>query len=118
MALAEGGRSTATGWRGVAARTSGTYHVGSVQRMLLPQGKTARWAVEEYTAWPPLLGTFIRAEGDAEGNVRIVLTCPRISLLEHHFARDRSRSSERQVLDITGSVLARKVEKATRRPRL
>jgi hypothetical protein len=93
--------------------------VRSVQRLPLPRGKSARWAAEEYTTWLPVLfRTFLRAEQDAAKNVRVVLRLPRILLFEHQFARDRSQSPDRQLFYIPRSILARRVEKATQRPRL
>ncbi len=118
-ALTERGGGTTPAWRASGVRRGGAFHVRSVQRLPLPAGRSARWAAEEYSAWlPRLLQRVIRAETDAEKNVRIVLVFPRITLLEHQFARDRSQSSDRQVFYITGGLLARKVELATQRPRL
>ncbi len=119
MALAEGGRGAPSGWQSPSVARTGPYHVRSVQRLPLPVGKSARWAAEQYSTWLPLFfRTFIRAEQDAEKNVRIVCVFPRISLLEHQFARDRSQSPDREVFYITGGILARRVKKATQRPRL
>lgn len=95
------------------------YDVRSVQRIPLPLGRTARWAAEQYSAWlPVVLRTFLRAEMDAHQNVRVCLAYPPLLLLEHHFARERSMSADRQVFYIKGGLLARRVRRATRRPRL
>lgn len=95
------------------------YHVRSVQRIPLPAGRTARWAAERYMHFlSRLFRTVLRAEMDGEGNVRLQLTFPRVCLLDHHLAADRSEESDRQVFYITGGILARRVVRRTRRPRL
>jgi hypothetical protein len=100
------------------SRRSYLYHVRSVQRIPLPPGRTARWAAEEYLAFlPKLFRTFLKAEMDGEGHVSLRLTFPRVSLLEHTLAADRS-AGDRQVFYITGGLLARRVVRRTRRPRL
>ncbi|MCX5789349.1 MAG: NAD-dependent epimerase/dehydratase family protein [Elusimicrobia bacterium] len=103
-----------------AGRARGPQHnVRSVQRIPLPPGKTARWAAEQYSAWLPLLfRTFIRAERDHGKNVRLMLKFPRVTLLQHAFAHDRNQAPDRQVFYITGGLLARPEQRATRRARL
>jgi uncharacterized protein YbjT (DUF2867 family) len=101
------------------SRRSYLYHVRSVQRIPLPPGRTARWAAEQYLAFlPKLFRTFLRAEMDGEGRVSLRLSVPRVSLLEHTLAADRSGGSDRQVFYITGGLLARRVVRRTRRPRM
>jgi uncharacterized protein YbjT (DUF2867 family) len=93
--------------------------VRSVQRIPLPAGKTARWAVLEYCSWLPLVfKTLLRAETDSEMNIRFILRLPRLSLLELTYARDRSLGEDRQVFYITGGLLARKTDRSEARPRL
>jgi uncharacterized protein YbjT (DUF2867 family) len=95
------------------------YHVRSVQRIPLPAGRTARWAAEEYMHFlSRLFRTFLRAEMDTRGKVRKRRTFPWVCLLDHHLAADRSEESDRQVFYITGGILARRVVRRTRRPRL
>ncbi len=93
--------------------------VRSVQRIPLPPGKTARWLAVQYNAWlPRFLKILLRAAADAEGNLTIRSRIVRISLLELHFAMERSATSDRQLFYITGGLLAKKVDRPTRRPRL
>lgn len=94
------------------------YHVRSVQRISLPAGRTARWAAEQYMRFlPRVFRVFLRAETDRRGDVRLMLAFPRVSLLDHHLAADRSGTSDRQVFYITGGILARRVVRRSRRPR-
>ena len=108
--------------RAVARRRSRRtylYHVRSVQRLPLPPGRTARWVAEEYLRFlPQLFRTFLKAETDAEGRVSVRLAFPRVSLLEHALDADRSGASDRQVFYITGGLLARRLVRRTRRPRV
>ncbi|MBI5208367.1 MAG: NAD(P)H-binding protein [Elusimicrobia bacterium] len=100
-------------------RTSRPNDVRSVQRMALPKGLSARWAAEQYSAWlPGFFRTILRAEVDEKKNVRFVLLFPRVNLLELAFSKERSGRTDRQVFIITGGVLARKVVRASSRPRL
>lgn len=94
--------------------------VRSVQRIPLPAGRSADWAAVRYGAWlPAFFRRLLRAETDEEtGDVRLRLAWPPLTLLEHRLAQDRSRGSDRQVFYITGGLLARRVERATQRPRL
>ncbi len=93
--------------------------VRSVQRIVLPPGKTARWLALQYTAWLPGFFHFLlRAATDAEGNLIIRSRFPRAMLLELRFARERSAASDRQLFYITGGLLARRIDSPTRRPRL
>jgi uncharacterized protein YbjT (DUF2867 family) len=125
-ALAEeraGGFGPRTSAERAAARRSDRrtflYHVRSVQRIPLPAGRTARWAAQRYLQFlPRLFRLFLRAETDRKGTIRLLLTFPRVSLLDHHLAADRSGKSDRQVFYITGGILARRVIRRSRRPRL
>ena len=102
-----------------ADRRTYRYHVRSVQRIPLPPGRTARWAAERYMQFlPRVFRVLLRAEMDGRGNVRLFLTFPHVSLLDHHLAADRSGTSDRQVFYITGGILARRVVRKSRRPRL
>lgn len=102
-----------------ADRRTYLYHVRSVQRIPLPAGRTARWAAERYLQFLPRVFRFLlHGERDLKGNVRLMLTFPRVSLLDHHLAADRSGKSDRQVFYITGGILARRVVRRSRRPRL
>ncbi len=93
--------------------------VRSVQRIVLPPGKTARWLAMQYTAWLPRFFRFLlMADIDAAGSLFIRTRLLRLSLLELRFAVERSAASDRQLFYITGGLLARKSEQPTRRPRL
>ncbi len=82
--------------------------VRSVQRMVLPPGRTALWAAMEYIVWLPMFfRTVIRAEVDADRNLRLGLRFPRITLLQLTYAADRSTKTDRQLFFVTGGVLAR-----------
>jgi uncharacterized protein YbjT (DUF2867 family) len=95
------------------------YHVRSVQRVPLPPGGTARWAAERYLEFlPRLFRVLLRTERGSDGVVRFLLPFPRVSLLDHLLAADRSGASDRQVFYITGGILARRVIRKTLRPRL
>ncbi|MBI5245245.1 MAG: NAD(P)H-binding protein [Elusimicrobia bacterium] len=95
------------------------HNVRSVQRIPLPPGKTARWAAEQYSDWlPRLFKALIAAERDPGKNVRIYLRFPRVLLLEHLFAQERSEASDRQVFYITRGLLTRTDRRQTRRARL
>ncbi len=97
----------------------GGHDVRSVQRIPLPAGKTARWLAEEYTAWlPRLFRSFLKARSDGSGSLFLSLRFPPLLLLELSFAKERSVLSDRQLFYITGGLLARRVERATQRPRL
>jgi len=93
--------------------------VRSVQRISLPPGKTARWLALQYTAWLPRFFRFLlKADIDAAGNLVIRSRFLRLSLLELHFALERSAASDRQLFYINGGLLARKTDQPTRKPRL
>ncbi|MGC6419080.1 MAG: NAD-dependent epimerase/dehydratase family protein [Bradymonadia bacterium] len=89
----------------------GPHTVRSVQRMSLPQGADARWAAEEYLRWLPIgLKGIIRVEqhdGD-ELCFRVFRRGPVLLRLQPR--RHRSESS-RQVLRVTGGLLARSTER-------
>jgi uncharacterized protein YbjT (DUF2867 family) len=93
--------------------------VRSVQRILLPPGKTARWLALQYTTWlPRFFQVLLKAETDAAGNLVIRARFLRLSLLELRFAGERSATADRQLFYITGGLLAKKIDQPTRRPRL
>ncbi|MCU0237499.1 MAG: NAD-dependent epimerase/dehydratase family protein [Acidobacteria bacterium] len=93
--------------------------VRSVQRIPLPQGKSARWLALRFTAWlPQFFRSLLKADIDAGGNLVIRARFLRLPLLELHFSLERSPAADRQLFYISGGLLARKSEQATRRPRL
>jgi uncharacterized protein YbjT (DUF2867 family) len=118
-----GGRPVRTSAERAAARRSNRrtylYHVRSVQRIPLPPGRTARWAAERYMQFLlRIFRVFLRGEMDRKGNIRLMLALPRVSLLDHQLAADRSGKSDRQVFYITGGLLTRRAVRRSRRPRL
>ena len=93
--------------------------VRSLQRISLPPGKTARWLALEFTAWlPRFFHILLRADTDSAGNLTIGSRFFKISLLELRFARERSATSDRQLFYISGGILAKKIDRPSRRPRL
>jgi len=93
--------------------------VRSLQRILLPAGKTARWLAMQYTAWlPRFFHTLLRAHVDPAGNLTISSRFFQIPLLELRFARERSATSDRQLFYISGGILAKNIDRPSRRPRL
>jgi uncharacterized protein YbjT (DUF2867 family) len=81
--------------------------VRSVQRMVLPEDETADSIMRAYFKWlPSLLGPFLKGSVEADTIWRLSLIRPGWVLIE--FTRSRQRSSpERQLLYITGGLLAR-----------
>ncbi|MFK3937347.1 NAD(P)H-binding protein [Alkalihalobacillus sp. NPDC078783] len=83
--------------------------VRSVQRVLLPEGKTASWAARRYIEW---LGEFgrplIRTSVDQDGNAKIYLLGnePLLSLTYSH---ERSQEN-RALFYITGGTFAKREE--------
>jgi hypothetical protein len=93
--------------------------VRSLQRISLPPGKTARWLALEFTAWlPRFFHVLLRADTDSAGNLTISSRFFRIKLLELRFSLDRSVASARQLFYISGGILAKKIDRPSRRPRL
>jgi hypothetical protein len=93
--------------------------VRSLQRIPLPRGKTARWLALEYNAWlPRFFRIALRAATDPAGNLTISSRLLNIPLLELRFARERSAASDRQLFYISGGILAKKIDRPSRRPRL
>ena len=93
--------------------------VRSLQRILLPPGKTARWLALEFIDWlPRFFHILLRAYIDNAGNLTIGSRFIKISLLELRFARERSAASDRQLFYISGGILAKKIDLPSRRPRL
>ena len=98
---------------------SGRNTVRSVQRIHLPPGRSARWLALRFTIWlPRFFRSLLRADVDSDGGLVIRSRPFRISLLELRFDSQRSVASVRQLFYITGGLLARRTDCATRRPRL
>lgn len=84
-----------------------TSTVRSVQRLVLPKGRDARWVAAEYLRFlprfvAPLVGC--RVEGDL---CRLTLRGTPLLLMEMRFAPDRS-SDDRQIFDVVGGLLVRR----------
>ncbi|WP_046212573.1 NAD-dependent epimerase/dehydratase family protein [Paenibacillus wulumuqiensis] len=84
--------------------------VRSIQRVLMPKGKNARWAGSYYMDW---LGRFlpgiVRTEQDQPGRYRLYVRFLRKPILELTFCPKRS-DAERAVYYITGGAFARTKE--------
>lgn len=79
--------------------------VRSVQRLVLPRGRTARWVAEEYARWlPRTMGPFIRATVDERGVVRFFLWRLPWPVLVLALDRDISRP-DRRLFWIEGGLL-------------
>jgi uncharacterized protein YbjT (DUF2867 family) len=83
--------------------------VRSVQRLVLPKGRDARWVAAEYLRFlprfvAPLVGC--RIEGDL---CRLTLRGTPLLLMEMRFAPDRS-AGDRQIFDVVGGLLVRRGE--------
>lgn len=97
------------------------YDVRSVQRLPLPRGFSARLVADVYIRWLPwLFRAVLRCEEDVDRDVRISIVLPgfHLTLLELTFGHEYSPGDDRQVYFITGGALVKKVELASRRPRL
>ena len=93
--------------------------VRSLQRIDLPAGKSARWLALEFSTWlPHFFRGFLRAYVDDTGNLHIGSRLLRVSLLELRFARERSAAADRQLFYISGGILAKKIDRPSRKPRL
>jgi hypothetical protein len=81
--------------------------VRSIQRLHLPQGKTAEWVAERYFPWlGTLLGFFVATERDSEGSWTVRQKLSTRILLHLEFKPEYS-SPERRMYFITGGALAR-----------
>jgi uncharacterized protein YbjT (DUF2867 family) len=79
--------------------------VRSIQRLVLPKGKSARWVADEYFQWLPhffFFGIKIAIEGD---RCSFHFLSPRIKLLILNRSSERS-TIDRQLLYIVGGLLA------------
>jgi uncharacterized protein YbjT (DUF2867 family) len=81
--------------------------VRSIQRLILPPGRSAEWVAQEYFNWlPRFFSTLIRV--DVEGNrCTFFLLHPELKLLVLEKNPERS-STDRQLLYIVGGMLAGK----------
>jgi hypothetical protein len=85
-------------------------HVRSVQRLVLPQGKSAEWVAQEYFLWLPRFFSFlirIQIHGDI---CRFYLLHPRLTLLLLEKSFERS-TPDRQLLYIRGGILAKRADR-------
>jgi len=81
--------------------------VRSVQRLTLPRGWTARDVMEAYYQWlPKCVGPFLKSRHAPGGRLRLSLFTEKLLLIEFTHSPGRS-SQERQLLYITGGILAR-----------
>ena len=79
--------------------------VRSVQRLPLPPGRDARWALEEYVRWlPQFLNPFLACEVEENGRLRFCLRFLAQPLLELQLRQ--GGDEHRKVLDIVGGLLA------------
>lgn len=79
--------------------------VRSIQRLVLPRGKSAKWVAQEYFRWLPqffFLGIKIHIDGD---RCTFHFLSPRIKLLILNRSPERS-TIDRQLLYIVGGILA------------
>lgn len=85
-------------------------HVRSVQRLVLPKGKTAEWVAEEYFLWLPRFFSFIIRTQVVGVTCRFYFIHPRFTLLLLEKSIERSQS-DRQLLYIKGGLLASKQDR-------
>jgi uncharacterized protein YbjT (DUF2867 family) len=82
-----------------------THLVRSVQRMMLPLGKSAQWVAAEYFRWlPRFFSLLIRVELE-DKTCRFYFLLPRLTLLLLERSIERS-TEDRQLLYIRGGLLA------------
>jgi len=80
--------------------------VRSIQRLVLPKGKNAKWVAEEYFRWlPQFLSKLVGVKVEGE-RCRFYLIHPSICMLELERSVERS-TSDRQLLYIVGGMLAK-----------
>jgi nucleoside-diphosphate-sugar epimerase len=102
-ALAVDSRGEPTAYRG-AARLSHTKDVRSVQRLPLPEGRSAEWVAEEYMRWlPRILPLVLRVTVSPDRVCRFRLFG--VTLLMLAYSAERS-SEDRALFYIRGGVLA------------
>ena len=82
----------------------------SVQRLVLPKGKTAEWVAEEYFLWLPRFFSFIIRTQVVGVTCRFYFIHPRFTLLLLEKSIERSQS-DRQLLYIKGGLLASKQDR-------
>ena len=82
--------------------------VRSVQRLDLPKERTASWATERYLSWlPSFFRPFFRVLRNDHEIVFLFFNFKSFPLLKLHLSKERS-SEDRQLLYITGGLLAKK----------
>jgi hypothetical protein len=80
--------------------------VRSVQRLPLPEGRTALWVMEEYLRWiPRFMGSLVSCEVDSNGRVRFCVKWLQWDLLVLQL--NSQEREERLVLRIKGGLLAK-----------
>ena len=84
--------------------------VRSIQRLVLPQGKSAQWVAEEYFRWlPRFFSTLIRVQLEGQ-RCTFYLIDPSFKLLILERSVERS-TPDRQLLYIVGGLLSAKQER-------
>ncbi|WP_054707905.1 NAD(P)H-binding protein [Bacillus sp. JCM 19041] len=86
--------------------------VRSVQRVLLPDGKDAKWVADYYTKWLSVIGhPLIKTTTDSDYNARIYLLGK--PMLELTYSKERS-TNQRSLYYITGGLLIKLNEEPNR----
>ena len=84
--------------------------VRSIQRLVLPKGKSAEWVASEYFNWlPTFFSTLVKVQLEGE-RCTFYLVDPALKLLILERSLERS-SSDRQLLYIVGGLLSAKQER-------
>ncbi|WP_245807762.1 NAD(P)H-binding protein [Halobacillus massiliensis] len=78
--------------------------VRSVQRIELPQGKSAQWAAQHYVEWlADKFSPVIKTNSDNKNNYKIRLAVPPLPLLKLSYSKQRS-TTRRSLYYITGGL--------------
>lgn len=94
-----------------APRSDQVHTVRSVQRMTLPEGTDAEWATEAYLEWLPLgLKGLVRVHRSDTDDIHFTLFRGGPTLLSLSLRNHRNESS-RNVLRVTGGILAQETER-------
>lgn len=90
-----------------ARMTRGPRRARSIQRLPLPDGRSARWVAVEYFRWlEGAMRPFLRVDLSEDGShARIAIAGTRVSLLELRLAAERS-TDDRPLLYIVGGLLS------------